>query len=198
MRITSRRLLLPLVAILVAVAVVGVVALVGGDHRTAPAGRSGADPSAAPGLAGAPSLPRQGATAPGDPAGNPETAGLPRVAGTATTNDLVTVWDGRGGLPPTSAGSRPAGPGAAAQVKLDLTVRAAAGRALALVRVRNLTGRRLALVGTIQLLVSGPGPAAVSRLRLNRPLPAAGTSQVTVAFQPRSPGVYRVRAVFTP
>ena len=198
MRIRSRRLLLPLVAVLVAVAVVGVVALVGGDHSTAPAGRGRADASAAPGPAGTLGAPRQGVAVPGDPAGNPATAGLPRVAGTAATTDLVTVWDGRGGLPPTSAGSRPSGPGTAAQVKLDLTVRAAAGRALALDRVRNLTGRRLALVGTVQLLVSGPGPAAVSRLRLNRPLPAAGTSQVTVAFRPRGPGVYRVRAVFIP
>jgi hypothetical protein len=198
MRITSRRLLLPLVAVLVAAAVIGVVALLGGDRHAAEAERSGPDASTAPGPAGAPSIPRQGAAVPGDPAGNPDTAGLPRVAGTATTTDLVMVWDGRGSLPPASARSGPTGLGAAAQIKLDLTVGPAAGRALAVVRVRNLTTRRLALIGTIQLLVSGPGPAAVSRLRLNRPLAAGGASQVTMALQPGSPGVYRVRAVFTP
>jgi hypothetical protein len=135
---------------------------------------------------------------PGDPAGNPATAGLPRVARGATTTDLVMVWDRRGAIPPASAQSGSTGPGPAEQIKLDLTVRAAAGRALAVLRVRNLTTRRLALVGTLQLQVSGAGPAVVSRLRLNRPLAPAGTSQVTLPFQPGSPGVYRVRAVYAP
>jgi hypothetical protein len=101
-------------------------------------------------------------------------------------------------VPPAAARGERARPGSRPQVRLDLTVTAATGRALAVVRVRNLTGTRVALTGTLQLLVTGPGAATVSRQRLNRPLPGGATSAVRLPLQPASPGVYRVRASFVP
>jgi len=192
MRTATRLLLLPLVAVLAAAATFGVIALTR-DDGAGEAGRDGAAAGTAAGQAGAPSAARTAAV-PGDQAGNPATAGLPRPAG-ATTTDVVVVWTRRGNLPPSTARSEP-GPGA--QISLYLTVTAASGRASAVVRARNLTARRLALTGTLQLLVSGPGAPAVTRQRLNRPLAPGGTSVVTLAFQPGSPGIYRVRAVFSP
>lgn len=197
MRTTTRRLPLPLVAVVAAGAVLGVVAVVGGDRRPADGGPGAAAAGAASGQTGAPSAARQAGAARGDPASNPATAGLPRVAGVAATTDVVMVWN-HSEVAVTSAVSGPAGPGAGAQIKLDLTVRPAAGHALAVVRVRNVTTRRLALIGTLQLVVSGPGAPTVSRQRLNRPLPAAGASLVNLAFRPGNPGAYRIRAAFIP
>src|SRR6266498_769149 len=91
---------------------------------------------------------------------------LTRVVGTVATTDLVMIWN-RDELGLVPARSRP---GTGAQLRLDLTVTPAANRALAVVHMRNLTTRRVALIGTLQLLVSGPGPPPVSRQRLNRPL----------------------------
>jgi hypothetical protein len=192
---TTRRLLLPLAAVLAAVAILAVVvALTRYDRDAAEAGQDAAV-GAVPGQAGAPGAARPAATAAGDPASNPATAGLPRVAGTATTTDVVIVWDRRGG-----AGVAPAqrGQGASKQLKLDLTVSPAGNRALAVVRVRNLTTRRVALIGTLQLLANGPEAATVSRLRLNRPLAVGGTSTATLPLRPGRSGIYRIRAVFTP
>ena len=194
MRIATRRLLLPLVALLAAVAVLGVVVALTREDRAAEAGLGAAAVGVAPGQAGTPSAARQATAVPGDPASNPATAGLPRVVGAVTTTDLVMIWNrDEVGLVPARSG-----PGTGAQLRLDLTVTAAANRALAVVRVRNLTARRVALIGTLQLLVSGPGPPTVSRQRLNRPLAVGGTSAVTLAFQPGGTGAYRVRAVFAP
>jgi hypothetical protein len=192
MRTATRLLLLPLVAVLAAAATFGVIALTR-DGGGAGAARDGAAAGAAPGRAGAPGATRA-TPVPGDQAGSPATAGLPRVGG-ATTTDAVLVWTGHGNLPPSTARSAQ-GPGT--QVSLYLTVTAAPGGAAAVVRARNLTARRMALTGTLQLLVSGPGAPAVTRQRLNRPLAPGSTSTVTMAIQPGSPGVYRVRAVFSP
>jgi hypothetical protein len=190
MRIATRRLLLPLVAVLAAVAVFGVVVALTREDRLAEAGSGAAAVGAAPGRAGTPGTARQPTAVRGDPA----TAGLPRVVGTVTTTDLVMIWnrDEVGSVPARS------GSGTGAQLRLDLTVTPAANRALAVVRVRNLTARRVALIGTLQLLVSGPGAPPVSRQRLNRPLAVGATSTVTLAFRPGGTGAYRVRAVFTP
>lgn len=194
MRIATRRLLLPLVAVLAAVAILGVVVVLTREDRLAEAGSGAAAVGAASGQVGTPGAARQGTAVPGDPAGNPATAGLPRVVGTVATTDLVMIWnrDELGLVPARS------GPGTGAQLRLDLTVTPAANRALAVVRMRNLTTRPVALIGTLQLLVSGPGAPPVSRQRLNRPLAVGGTSTVTLAFRPGGTGAYRVRAVFTP
>ena len=193
MRTATRLLLLPLVALVAAAATFGVIALTRDGGAAVDAVRPGAAAGTAPGRAGAPGATRAGA-APGVEAGGLATAGLPRLGG-ATTSDAVVVWSGRGSLQPSTARS---GQATRSQVSLYLTVTAASGRASALVRARNPTARRMALTGTLQLLVSGPGAPAVTRQRLNRPLAPGSTSTVTMAFQPGTPGVYRVRAVFGP
>jgi hypothetical protein len=138
------------------------------------------------------------AAALGDPAISLSTAGLPRVTQTVATTDAVVIWNGRGAVPAAAARAEPPRPGSRAQVRLDLAISAATGRPLAVVRVRNLTTARLALTGTLQLLVTGPGASTVARQRLNRPLARGATGAVSLPLQPASPGVYRVRAVFVP
>jgi hypothetical protein len=101
-------------------------------------------------------------------------------------------------VPAAAARAERPKPGSRAQVRLDLAISAATGRTLAVVRVRNLTTARLALTGTLQLLVTGPGASTVARQRLNRPLARGATGAVSLPLQPASPGVYRVKAVFVP
>jgi hypothetical protein len=192
MRTATRLLLLPLVALLAAAATFGVIALTR-DRGAADAPRAGAASAGTHGQAGAPGATRPAAV-PGDQASGPATSGLPRLGG-STTTDAVVVWTGRGSLPTSTARS---GQGPGTRVSLHLTVTAASGRAAAVVRARNPTTRRMALAGTLQLLVSGPGAPTVTRQRLNRPLAPGASSTVTMAFQPGAPGVYRVRAVFGP
>jgi hypothetical protein len=193
MRTATRLSLLTLVALVAAAATFGVIALTRDGGGAVDAARAGATAGAAPGRAGAPGATRAVA-APGVAAGSPATAGLPRLGG-ATTSDAVVVWTGRGNLPPGTARS---GRGPGTRVSLYLTVTAAPGRGSAVVRARNPTARRIALTGTLQLLVSGPGAPVVTRQRLNHPLAPGSSSTVTMAFLPGPPGIYRVRAVFSP
>src|SRR6266498_1323856 len=106
MRIATRRLLLPLVAVLAAVAILGVVVVLTREDRLAEAGSGAAAVGAASGQVGTPGAARQGTAVPGDPAGNPATAGLPRVVGTVATTDLVMIWN-RDELGLVPARSRP-------------------------------------------------------------------------------------------
>jgi hypothetical protein len=195
MRIPSR-VLLPLVAVVAAVAVVGTVAVARDRGWLGAAGPAAAAGTAA-NQAGGRGSEQPAAAAAGDPAGGAATAGLPRVTSAAATTDAVVIWNGSGRVPATAAGGERPRPGVRPQVRLDLAVTAAGG-ARAVVRVRNLTRTRLALTGTLQLLITGPGAATAVGQRLNRPLPGGATSAVSLPFQPANPGVYRVRAVFAP
>ncbi|HVD14229.1 MAG TPA: hypothetical protein VNK73_07250 [Actinomycetota bacterium] len=196
MRFPPSRVLLPFVAVVALLAVVGTVA-VARDRGQRDAAGPGAGAASAANRAGGPGA-RQPAAAFGDPAVSLSTAGLPRVTQAAATTDAVVIWNGRGAVPAASARAERPKPGTRAQVRLDLAITAATGRARAVVRVRNLTSARLALTGTLQLLVTGPGAATVVRQRLNRPLARGATAAVSLPLQPASPGVYRVRASFVP
>jgi hypothetical protein len=196
MRIPPSRVLLPFLAVVALLAVVGTVA-VARDHGRQDGAGPGAGAASAANQAAAPGG-RQPASGFGDPASSSSTAGLPRVTQTAATTDAVVIWNGRGVVPASAArGERPK-PGIRPQVRLDLAITAATGRARAVVRVRNLTAARVALTGTMQLLVTGPGAGTVVRQRLNRPLARGATGAVSLPLQAASPGVYRVRAVFVP
>jgi hypothetical protein len=195
MRIPPSRVLLPLVAVVAVFAVVGTVA-VARDRGHGAAGPGVGAASAANQAGGAGG--QRPAAAFGDPAISLSTAGLPRVTQTVATTDAVVIWNGRGAVPAAAARAERPKPGSRAQVRLDLAISAATGRTLAVVRVRNLTTARLALTGTLQLLVTGPGASTVARQRLNRPLARGATGAVSLPLQPASPGVYRVKAVFVP
>jgi hypothetical protein len=195
MRIPPSRVLLPLVAVVAVFAVVGTVA-VARDRGHGAAGPGAGAASAANQAGGAGG--QRPAAAFGDPAISRSTAGLPRVTQTVATTDAVVIWNGRGAVPAAAARAERPKPGSRAQVRLDLAISAATGRTLAVVRVRNLTTARLALTGTLQLLVTGPGASTVARQRLNRPLARGATGAVSLPLQPASPGVYRVKAVFVP
>lgn len=195
MRIPPSRVLLPLVAVVAVFAVVGTVA-VARDRGHGAAGPGAGAASAANQAGGAGG--QRPAAAFGDPAISLSTAGLPRVTQTVATTDAVVIWNGRGAVPAAAARAERPKPGSRAQVRLDLAISAATGRTLAVVRVRNLTTARLALTGTLQLLVTGPGASTVARQRLNRPLARGATGAVSLPLQPASPGVYRVKAVFVP
>jgi hypothetical protein len=195
MRIPPSRVLLPFLAVVALLAVVGTVA-VARDHGRQDGAGPGAGAASAANQAAAPGA--QPASGFGDPASSSSTAGLPRVTQTTATTDAVVIWNGRGAVPASAArGERPK-PGIRPQVRLDLAITAATGRARAVVRVRNLTAARVALTGTMQLLVTGPGAGTVVRQRLNRPLARGATGAVSLPLQAASPGVYRVRAVFVP
>jgi hypothetical protein len=195
MRIPPSRVLLPFLAVVALLAVVGTVA-VARDHGRQDGAGPGAGAASAANQAAAPGA--QPASGFGDPASSSSTAGLPRVTQTAATTDAVVIWNGRGVVPASAArGERPK-PGIRPQVRLDLAITAATGKARAVVRVRNLTAARVALTGTMQLLVTGPGAGTVVRQRLNRPLARGATGAVSLPLRPASPGVYRVRAVFVP
>jgi hypothetical protein len=195
MRIPPSRVLLPFLAVVALLAVVGTVALAR-DHGRQDGAGPGAGAASAANQAAAPGA--QPASGFGDPASSSSTAGLPRVTQTAATTDAVVIWNGRGVVPASAArGERPK-PGIRPQVRLDLAITAATGKARAVVRVRNLTAARVALTGTMQLLVTGPGAGTVVRQRLNRPLARGATGAVSLPLRPASPGVYRVRAVFVP
>jgi hypothetical protein len=195
MRIPPSRVLLPFLAVVALLAVVGTVA-VARDHGRQDGAGPGAGAASAANQAAAPGA--QPASGFGDPASSSSTAGLPRVTQTAATTDAVVIWNGRGAVPASAArGERPK-PGIRPQVRLDLAITAATGKARAVVRVRNLTAARVALTGTMQLLVTGPGAGTVVRQRLNRPLARGATGAVSLPLRPASPGVYRVRAVFVP
>jgi hypothetical protein len=195
MRIPPSRVLLPFLAVVALLAVVGTVALAR-DHGRQDGAGPGAGAASAANQAAAPGA--QPASGFGDPASSSSTAGLPRVTQTAATTDAVVIWNGRGAVPASAArGERPK-PGIRPQVRLDLAITAATGKARAVVRVRNLTAARVALTGTMQLLVTGPGAGTVVRQRLNRPLARGATGAVSLPLQAASPGVYRVRAVFVP
>jgi hypothetical protein len=195
MRLPPSRVLLPLVAVVAVFAVVGTVA-VARDRGHGAAGPGAGAASAANQAGGAGG--QRPAAAFGDPAISLSTAGLPRVTQTVATTDAVVIWNGRGAVPAAAARAERPKPGSRAQVRLDLAISAATGRTLAVVRVRNLTTARLALTGTLQLLVTGPGASTVARQRLNRPLARGATGAVSLPLQPASPGVYRVKAVFVP
>jgi hypothetical protein len=195
MRIPPSRVLLPLVAVVAVFAVVGTVA-VARDRGHGAAGPGAGAASAANQAGGAGG--QRPAAAFGDPAISLSTAGLPRVTQTVATTDAVVIWNGRGAVPAAAARAERPKPGSRAQVRLDLAISATTGRTLAVVRVRNLTTARLALTGTLQLLVTGPGASTVARQRLNRPLARGATGAVSLPLPPASPGVYRVKAVFVP
>jgi hypothetical protein len=195
MRIPPSRVLLPFVAVVAVLAVVGTVAVARDrGHGAAVPGAGAASAANQTGGAGG----QRAAAAFGDPAISLSTAGLPRVTQTVATTDAVVIWNGRGAVPAAAARAERPKPGSRPQVRLDLAITAAAGRARAVVRVRNLTTARLALTGTLQLLVTGPGASTVARQRLNRPLARGATGAVSLPLQPASPGVYRVKAVFVP
>jgi hypothetical protein len=196
MRVPPSRVLLPFVAVVAVLAVVGTVA-VARDHGQRDAVVPGAGAASAANQAGGLGA-RQPAAAFGDPAISLSTSGLPRVTQPAATTDAVVIWNGRGAVPAAAAQAERPKPGSRPQVRLDLAITTVAGRARAVVRVRNLTTARLALTGTVQLLVTGPGAGTVFRQRLNRPLAPGATGAVTLPLQPASPGVYRVRAIFVP
>jgi hypothetical protein len=195
MRIPPSRVLVPFVAVVAVLAVVGTVAVARDrGHGAAVPGAGTASAANQAGGAGG----QRPAAAFGDPAVSLSTAGLPRVAQTVATTDAVVIWNGRGAVPAAAARAERPKPGSRPQVRLDLAISAATGRTLAVVRVRNLTTARLALTGTLQLLVTGPGASTVVRQRLNRPLARGATGAVSLPLRPDSPGVYRVRAVFVP
>jgi hypothetical protein len=195
MRIPPSRVLLPFAVVVAVLAVVGTVAVARDrGHGAAVPGAGAASAANQAGGAGG----QRPAAAFGDPAISLSTAGLPRVTQTVATTDAVVIWNGHGAVPAAAARAERPKPGSRAQVRLDLAISAATGRTLAVVRVRNLTTARLALAGTLQLLVTGPGASTVVRQRLNRPLARGATGAVSLPLQPASPGVYRVRAVFVP
>jgi hypothetical protein len=196
MRIPPSRVLLPFVAVVAVLAVVGTVA-VARDRGQQGAAGPGVGAASAANQAGGTGGQRP-AAAFGDPAISLSTDGLPRVTQTAATTDAVVIWNGRGAVPAAPARAERPKPGSRPQVRLDLAISAATGPAQAVVRVRNLTTARLALTGTLQLFVTGPGAATVVRQRLNRPLARGATAVVSMPLRPDSPGVYRVRAIFVP
>jgi hypothetical protein len=198
MRIPPSRVLVPFLAVVALLAVVGTVA-VARDHRQQDGAGPGAGAASAATRAAGPGA-RQPASGFGDPASSVSTAGLPRVTQAAATTDAVVIWNGRGVVPASAARAERPKPGTRPQVRLDLAITAATGhgQARAVVRVRNLTTARVALTGTLQLLVTGPGAGSVVRQRLNRPLARGATGAVSLPLQPASPGVYRVRAIFVP
>jgi len=123
--------------------------------------------------------------------------------GAVTSADVVVMWNGTsarvpGGTPARGAGPPAPGTGAPGAVELDLRVTGGSGHGLAVVGIRNPTGRRLDLNGSLQLLVDGPGAPAGVRQQVRCTVLASGACTVQLPFRPTTPGVYRVRAVFVP
>ncbi|HEV8650877.1 MAG TPA: hypothetical protein VG276_16125 [Actinomycetes bacterium] len=201
MRAPPRRAL-PLAAVLTLFVVLAATALAKGEgiwpggatSATRPAPSAGGSAGTGGGASPAHSGRSSGAGSSSGPAATSPAA----RKGTTGTTDALFIWTGRDARAPADAVGRQLGPSAPVQVQLGLHLTAGAGRGLAAVRMRNLTGKPLPVAGTVQLLVTGPGMPVVVRQPVRLLIPAAQASTVRLSFRPPFPGVYRVRAIFVP
>jgi len=154
----------------------------GGADLTRPGPGSGAGSSSGPVATG--------------PAARKGTTGT--TDATTGTSDALFIWTGRDARVPAGAVGGQPGPSAPVRVQLGLQLTGGAGRGLAVVRMRNLSGKPLPVAGTVQLLITGPGVPVVVRQPVRFLIPAAQASTVRLSFRPPFPGVYRVRAIFVP